>query len=212
MKFLKNLNIKNFKYGLITTLVVSISVLIDLVSKVVTDGINIEIISKLLWFSSTHNYGAAYGIFSHQTTMLIIITFVMLIVMLIYNWFHKKKSVFYCLSLGLIIGGAIGNLFDRLFLGYVRDFIKFSFFSFNCNVADICLTFGVILFIIYLLFIDDFFKISKLEKNKKTTDNTENINKNDEKTYKNTENIENIEQKVENNNLNNNLKNEGNNE
>ena len=99
-------------------------------SKVITDGKDIEVIPKLFWLTSTHNYGAAYGIFSHQTTMLIIITFVMLIVMLIYNWFHKKKTIFYSLSLGLIIGGAIGNLYDRLFLGYVRDFVKFSFFNF----------------------------------------------------------------------------------
>ena len=71
---------------------------------------------------------------------------------------HKKKTIFYCVSLGLICGGAIGNLVDRIFLGYVRDFIKFSFFSFNFNIADACLTIGVILFAVYLIFFDDVFK------------------------------------------------------
>ena len=85
----------------------------------------------------------------------------MILILLVYNFFKTKKTILYSVSYGLILGGAIGNLIDRVFLGYVRDFIKFSFFSFNFNIADACLTIGVILFVIYLIFFDDFFKSKK---------------------------------------------------
>ena len=156
------------RYGILTTLIVGFSILVDLLSKIFTDGkFGINIIGEFLKFNSTHNYGAAYGIFSGQGLGLIIVTSVILVVILIYNYFHKNKTILYSISAGLIIGGAIGNLIDRIFLGYVRDFIKFSIFNFTCNIADICLTFGVILFAIYLLFFD--MKILK-KNNKKTAE------------------------------------------
>lgn len=154
------------RYGILTTLIVGFSILVDLLSKIFTDGkFGINIIGEFLKFNSTHNYGAAYGIFSGQGIGLIIVTSVILVVILIYNYFHKNKTILYSISAGLIIGGAIGNLIDRIFLGYVRDFIKFSIFNFTCNIADICLTFGVILFAIYLLFFD----MKLLKKNNKKT-------------------------------------------
>ena len=52
----------------------------------------------------------------------------------------------------LIISGGLGNLIDRLFLGYVVDYIKLSFFSPICNFADYCITFGTIILIIYVVF------------------------------------------------------------
>ena len=55
----------------------------------------------------------------------------------------------------MIISGALGNLIDRLFLGYVRDFVKLDFVDFAIfNVADSAITIGTILFFIYFIFID----------------------------------------------------------
>ena len=51
----------------------------------------------------------------------------------------------------MIISGAIGNLVDRIFLGYVRDFISIKIFSFVFNIADMFITFGVIFFAIHLI-------------------------------------------------------------
>ncbi|MBO5884646.1 MAG: signal peptidase II, partial [Clostridia bacterium] len=125
------------------------------------------------WLESSHNYGAAYGIFSGQTVLLIIVSIIMLGLIIAYNWFHKKKTILYCVSLGLICGGAIGNLIDRIFLGYVRDFIRFSFFNFNFNIADACLTIGVIMFAVYLIFYDDLFKKIKTKKQAEQADKSE---------------------------------------
>lgn len=163
MKFLQNPKIKKFKYGIITSLVIVVCLFWDLFFKIITDGFNVSIIPNFFWFESSHNYGAAYGIFSGQTILLIVVSILMLGGIFAYNWFHKKKTIFYCVSIGIICGGAVGNLIDRIFLGYVRDFIRFSFFSFNFNVADACLTIGVIMFAVYLIFFDDLFKKNKKE-------------------------------------------------
>lgn len=56
--------------------------------------------------------------------------------------------------MGLILGGAIGNLIDRIFLGYVRDFIRMSIFSFTFNIADACLCVGLVLIAIHIIFFD----------------------------------------------------------
>ena len=62
-------------------------------------------------------------------------------------------SVLLKLSLMFIIGGAIGNMIDRVFLGYVRDMIEFTFVKFAVfNVADSFVTIGAVLLGIYLLF------------------------------------------------------------
>ena len=187
------------RYGIFTTLIVAVSILIDLLSKIFTDGkFGINILGEFLKFNSTHNYGAAYGIFSGQSIGLIVVTSIVLVVILIYNYFKKNKTILYSISAGLIIGGAIGNLIDRIFLGYVRDFIKFSIFEFTCNVADICLTFGVILFIIYLIFFDEML----FRKNKtKNAQNKQNIQQeNTQQPQQQTENQDLTEQ-VENQNV-----------
>ena len=146
-----------FKYGIITSLIAAVCVFFDLLSKTLTDGKIIPIFGDFFYFSSSHNDGSAYGIFAGHTWGLIVVTSIVLVLILVFNCLKKQKSVFYCISVGLIIGGAIGNLFDRIFLGEVRDFIKFSFFSFTFNIADACLTIGVVLFAIYLLFLDKSF-------------------------------------------------------
>ena len=161
MNILKNEKVLKYKYGIIIGYIVLLCVFWDQFFKIITDGYEIPIINNFFWFSSTHNTGAAYGIFSGQTAMLISVSIVMLLLLILYNYFNKNKSIYYSISLGLIIGGAVGNLIDRIFLGYVRDFIKFSFFNFNFNIADACLTVGVVLFVIYLIFFDNLFKSNK---------------------------------------------------
>jgi signal peptidase II len=62
-----------------------------------------------------------------------------------------------------VLSGAIGNLVDRIFLGYVRDFISIRLFNFIFNIADIFVTVGMILFMIYLVI--SMIKESKEKKN-----------------------------------------------
>lgn len=161
MKFFEKPKIYKFRYGILTASVSFVVLFWDQILKLITDGFETTVINGFFWISSTHNTGAAYGIFSGQTIMLITVSTIMILILLVYNYFKSSKSIFYCISLGLILGGAIGNLLDRIFLGYVRDFIKFSFFNFNFNIADACLTIGVVLFIAYLIFFDNVFKSKK---------------------------------------------------
>ncbi len=166
MKFLDKPFFYRIRYGIITSLVVFVCLFWDLFFKIITDGFDITIIEGFLWFSSIHNNGAAYGILGGQTVLLIVVSIIMIALILLYNYFHKNKSIYYSISLGLILGGAFGNLIDRIFLGYVRDFIKFSFFNFTFNLADAFLTVGVVLFLIYLIFFDDFLGFKKIKTRK----------------------------------------------
>lgn len=146
--------IHKIKYGLITTLILSVCIFVDQLSKILTNQKTIEFLGNFLRFESVHNIGAAYGIFAGKTMGLIIVTLLVILGLFAFNWFYKKKSILYCFSMGLIFGGAIGNLIDRVFLGYVRDFIRMSIFSFTFNIADACLCVGVALLVIYILFFD----------------------------------------------------------
>lgn len=147
-------NIKKTKYYVFFALIIMVCVFFDQLSKVLTDGKYITIINNMLWFESTHNTGAAYGSFAGKTIPLIVLTVVVLSILIFYYFKSKSKNYIFNFAIGFIVGGAIGNLIDRISFGYVRDFVKFSFFNFNCNVADIFLTFGVILFALHLIFFD----------------------------------------------------------
>ncbi|MBO5954491.1 MAG: signal peptidase II [Clostridia bacterium] len=104
--------------------------------------------------SNGGNTGAAWGIFSGETVWLIVVSILMIIALFVYNHFVKEKNTFYCLSFGFIIGGAVGNLVDRIALKYVRDFIFLDFFpTFPVfNLADSFLCVGAVMLAIYVLF------------------------------------------------------------
>ena len=103
-----------------------------------------------------YNTGAAFGIGEGSTYVFIAIA--ACIVTLIVAWlagvkWHSKLEVF---SLALVAAGGVGNLIDRVQWGYVVDFIEFTFIDFPVfNVADVCVTCGVALFIIAVLFCMD---------------------------------------------------------
>ena len=84
----------------------------------------------------------------------------------VYMYFFVKQKLGR-VALALIIGGGLGNLFERVVLGYVVDYLSLSFFPPICNFADYCITAGTICLIVYLLFFSDFLKDDKKKKNKK---------------------------------------------
>lgn len=95
-------------------------------------------------FGNVKNYGAAFGLLQGQLLLFIIISF-MVIALCIYYYRIKKLR----LPLILILAGTIGNLIDRLFLGYVRDFIDLKIWP-VFNLADSLYVIGVAL-LIYIL-------------------------------------------------------------
>lgn len=137
---------------------------LDLVSKHLIDkslgtvGASREIIHGFISFIYVHNSGAAWGIFSGRQIFLIIISIIVIALFIAFyvlrlRKFKDKISLWLSVSLGFIAGGCFGNLIDRIAFGYVRDFINFDFMNFPVfNVADICLTVGIILLFIYFIF------------------------------------------------------------
>lgn len=144
---------KVFRY-LVLFLIVSILVGIDILTKVLFDNVQINVIGDFFVFSSTKNYGAGLGILSGQTTLLIVFSVLFLIAFIVFDIFYKRNSKLYFIALNFILAGAIGNLIDRIFLGYVRDFvyINLPFMPYYFNLADVFLTVGVILILIEILF------------------------------------------------------------
>ena len=103
------------------------------------------------------NSGAAWGMFGGKTLMLIIVSVIMIIALFFFNHFIKKKNTFYCIGFGFIIGGAVGNLVDRVAFQYVRDFIFLDFWpSFpTFNIADMFLCIGAVMLAIHILFVPE---------------------------------------------------------
>lgn len=121
-----------------------------------------SIIGNLLWFKSTLNTGVAFSLFEGKSTLFVIVSAVASIV-LIYLIFSKKFLMkhSYKICLGLILGGTIGNLIDRIVFDGVRDFIYLKFINFAIfNIADAVIVVSVILFCIFML-IDTFKKEEK---------------------------------------------------
>lgn len=117
---------------------------------------NVEIIKGFFSLTYAENTGMAWSLLSGRQAFLSIVSAIAIGVM-IYYVVAKNLDRFTKIALALMIGGAAGNLFDRLFLGYVRDFLDFIIFGYDFpifNVADSALSIGVILLIIASL-IDD---------------------------------------------------------
>ncbi|MGN1129990.1 MAG: signal peptidase II [Ruminococcus sp.] len=119
------------------------------------------IIPNLFNLTYVENRGAAFGMLADARWIFITFT-VLITVFLIYILFKKKiNSKLFLASVTLIIGGGIGNLIDRIFLGYVVDYLSISFFPPVCNFADYCITIGAVLLVIYIVFVSDFCKKEK---------------------------------------------------
>lgn len=148
-------------------IIIAALVILDQVTKILVAGNmvlyeSIPVIPKLFSLTYIHNYGAAWGMFSEHRWVFLIITTVALIIMPIILYRYRKLHFLFGFSLSMILAGAIGNMIDRVFLGYVVDFIEAVFIDFPIfNVADICVVVGAVLMAIYLIFLDKTFFVDK---------------------------------------------------
>lgn len=101
------------------------------------------------------NRGAAFGMFRDQKWFFVFIATVISIA-IVYVIVHIPPSKRYIpvhICLTLIVSGAVGNMVDRVYLGYVRDFIYFSIIDFPIfNFADICVSVGTVILVLLILF------------------------------------------------------------
>lgn len=111
-----------------------------------------EFINGFIGWNYVRNTGAAFGSFSQSTTLLTVVTGAVILAGIILIATKKIKSKFYLTCAVLIISGGLGNLIDRIFRGYVVDFIDVQFTDFAVfNFADILVTVGSIALMIYVI-------------------------------------------------------------
>ncbi|MDF2840946.1 MAG: Lipoprotein signal peptidase [Clostridia bacterium] len=113
---------------------------------------NYSVIPGFLEFTYVENYGIAFGMFQNKTLFFIIAISIIAAFVLTLIFKMVKKHVFFTICLSLIFGGAIGNLIDRIRLGFVVDFIHFSFFPPVFNIADSGVVVGAIALGIAIMF------------------------------------------------------------
>ena len=143
---------------------VALFVAMDQFSKyVINQTIPINQSSELIpgFFSLQHvrNEGAAMGILDGQRWIFMTFTVVIIVAAVLFLLSGKVKNRWGILSISMIIGGGIGNMIDRVFLGEVIDFFAFNFWGFEFwifNVADIFVTCGTFLLALYILLSSDF--------------------------------------------------------
>ena len=149
------------KTKIIFSVVAAVLVVIDqIIKKWAMDYLmgvgSVTVIPGFFNLTYVENRGAAFGIFQGNSRLLAIITaFAMLAILVaVYAGFIKEK--FAVCTILIIVGGGVGNLIDRVIMGYVVDYLDFSaVFGFPVfNFADCCVVVGAVLLMIYMLIFD----------------------------------------------------------
>ena len=112
---------------------------------------SITVVKNFFYISNVHNYGAAFSILYGNRIFLVIVSFFALVFVYYFMLKNKKFNWIDIIIYSLLIGGILGNLFDRIIYGYVVDYLDFVIFGYNFpifNIADISIVISVILIII----------------------------------------------------------------
>ncbi|MCI7222233.1 MAG: signal peptidase II [Firmicutes bacterium] len=115
---------------------------------------HIEIIPNFFYITYAKNTGMGFSLLSGHTILLAIVSMIVILVIFYYYVKCDKKDVLSLVTYSLLIAGAIGNLIDRLYLGYVRDFLDFYIFGYDFpifNIADCAVTIGAILLVLVFI-------------------------------------------------------------
>ena len=143
---------------MIWTIIIAAAVVIDQIFKCIVRskmvlGVSVPVIKGFFNITYMTNSGAAWGMFRNLRWLFVVLTIIMVILLiyLIRKYTHPLLRT----SLCLIVGGALGNLVDRLIFGAVTDFLDFTIFGYDYpvfNLADAFVVIGAILLAVYILF------------------------------------------------------------
>jgi len=143
---------------LIELAVIGVILLVDLLVKkhiqnTMSLGQTRTLIKGFINLTYTTNTGAGFGLFQGNTTALTVITCLVTVGILVYLALAQKETEWLRIPLVFIVGGGIGNIVDRIALGYVRDFIEFAFWEKFAifNIADMFVTVGTFMLVIVLI-------------------------------------------------------------
>ena len=145
------------KFPITESIVFVIVLFLDQLSKIIValtlpSGQSATVIQNWIYITHTHNSGTIWGI-AQGSNYIFAIVAVAVICLVLFMSPKITSSLFSKICLGAILGGAIGNLVDRIFRGFVIDFIEFRIINFPVfNVADIGIVCGAILLAISMLF------------------------------------------------------------
>jgi len=140
-------------------LVALAAVIIDLYTKALAVSklkeVSVPLINDVLHFTYVENTGAAFGIFKNGNVFFVIVSILILAVIATFLIKCKPSQRMVKIAAGLVVGGALGNLYDRIFRGFVVDFIDFRLINYPVfNIADCCIVCGAILFAVWVIFFD----------------------------------------------------------
>lgn len=141
-----------------TILTIVVVLILDIISKLLISNLmleeqSIKIINNFFYLTYARNTGVAFSFLEGNIPFIITIT-ILIIIILIKYISSKELPLIEQISYGLIIGGALGNLIDRVVYGYVVDFLDFYIFNYNYpifNIADCSIVIGIIIYLIISL-------------------------------------------------------------
>ncbi len=156
---MKNISKKNWVLYIATFIIILFG---DQLTKVLVSssmilGQSYTIIDNFFYYTYSHNQGAAWGMLSGHTELFVIVAMIATVGMIYYFNTTTKQQRLTRYGIVLTFAGLVGNLTDRIYLGYVRDFIDFIIFGYDFpifNIADIAIVLGVGLIILEILFED----------------------------------------------------------
>lgn len=133
-----------------------LAIIIDQVVKIVVTNnmvLNtpITIINNFFYLTYVTNEGAAWSILDGSRLLLIFLAIIALIAIYLFFIKNKKLETIEYIIYGLLVGGIVGNLIDRVIYGYVIDYLDFYIFNYDFpifNIADICIVISVCLLLL----------------------------------------------------------------
>jgi signal peptidase II len=137
-------------------IVAALVVTLDQLSKLWIDANRPQIVllPGFLDLVYVRNYGAIFGLFHSHTELFIALGIAGSVIILVFLYYFPPATTVGTVSFALILSGAVGNLIDRIRLGYVIDFISIHlqdlFHWFPFNIADAALTVGILMLLYYL--------------------------------------------------------------
>ena len=131
------------------------TIILDIVTKItvfvtMSEGQSIKILPNIFHITLVLNKGTAFGLLKGFNIFFIITSFIAAVLIILYIGGHKKMDQASMVALGFILGGAIGNMVNRVRFGCVIDFLDFRVWP-VFNIADSCITVGVVILITNML-------------------------------------------------------------
>ena len=116
-----------------------------------------KVLDDVLWLWHVQNQGAAFSLFQGGQVLFYVVTVVALGLLIYFQRAFRGRGLLLHVVLGMVAGGTLGNLLDRVRLGYVTDFISVGVGKLRWptwNVADASLVIGILALVVYLTFLD----------------------------------------------------------